>query len=221
VPRPGELTLAHRGVLFLDELAEFGRIALDALRQPLEEGRVEIMRAQRTLEFPANAILVAACNRCPCGRSADRCRCATGERDRYLRRLSGPLLDRLDLVCEVRPVPTLELVGAAGEGPSSAAVRARVARARQAQRRRLAGTGALCNGDMDGRLTRRRVPLEEDVAAGLLTARERADLSGRGHDRVLRVARTIADLAGRERVAAADVEEALSYRLDGWERLAA
>ena len=221
VPRPGELTLAHRGVLFLDELAEFGRIALDALRQPLEEGRVEIMRAQRTLEFPANAILVAACNRCPCGRSADRCRCAAGERDRYLRRLSGPLLDRLDLVCEVRPVPTLELVGAAGEGPSSAAVRARVARARQAQRRRLAGTGALCNGDMDGRLTRRRVPLEDDVAAGLLTARERADLSGRGHDRVLRVARTIADLAGRERVAAADVEEALSYRLDGWERLAA
>ena len=111
VPRPGELTLAHRGVLFLDELAEFARVALDALRQPLEEGRVEIMRGQRTLEFPANAILVAACNRCPCGRSADRCRCAAGERDRYLRRLSGPLLDRLDLVCEVRPVPAVELVG--------------------------------------------------------------------------------------------------------------
>jgi magnesium chelatase family protein len=219
-PRPGELTLAHRGVLFLDELAEFARVALDALRQPLEEGRVEIMRGQRTLEFPANAILVAACNRCPCGRSADRCRCVPGERDRYLRRLSGPLLDRLDLVCEVQPVPPIQLVGA-GEGPSTAAVRARVAGARKRQLRRLDGSGARCNGDMDGRLTRRRVVLDDESAAGLLGARERSGLSGRGHDRVLRVARTIADLDARDRVTLRDVEEALSYRLDGWERLAA
>jgi magnesium chelatase family protein len=221
VPRPGEITLAHRGVLFLDELPEFGRVALDALRQPLEEGRVEIMRGQRTLEFPANAILVAACNRCPCGRSADRCRCAAGERDRYLRRLSGPLLDRLDLVCEVRPVPPVELVEAHPGGPASAAVRERVARARERQRRRLGGSGVHCNGDMDGRLTRRTVQLDADGAAGLLGARERTGLSGRGHDRVLRVARTIADLADREEVASEDVEEALSYRFDGWERLAA
>ncbi|HEU0023708.1 MAG TPA: YifB family Mg chelatase-like AAA ATPase [Thermoleophilaceae bacterium] len=221
VPRPGEVTLAHRGVLFLDELAEFGRPALDALRQPLEEGRVEIMRGQRTLVFPANAILVAACNRCPCGRAADRCRCGAGERDRYLRRLSGPLLDRLDLVCEVRPVPPAELVTGERRGPSTAAVRARVAAARTRQRRRLSGSGALCNGDMDGRLTRRRVALDPGTAADLVAARERTHLSGRGHDRVLRVARTIADLAGRDRVATHDVEEALSYRSDGWERLAA
>ncbi len=199
VPRPGEITLAHRGVLFLDELAEFARVALDALRQPLEEGRVEIMRGQRTLEFPANAILVAACNRCPCGRSADRCRCAAGERDRYLRRLSGPLLDRFDLVCEVHPVPPVELVADDVRGPSSAATRERVAGARERQRRRLRGSGALCNGDMDGRLTRRSVRLDADSAAGLVGARERTGLSGRGHDRVLRVARTIADLADRER----------------------
>jgi magnesium chelatase family protein len=221
VPRPGEVTLAHRGVLFLDELAEFSRPALDALRQPLEEGRVEIMRGQRTLVFPANTILVAACNRCPCGRPADRCRCVAGERDRYLRRLSGPLLDRLDLVCEVRPVPPAELVTAGRRGPSTAAVRARVEAARTRQRRRLSDTGALCNGDMDGRLTRRRVPLDARTAAGLVEARERTQLSGRGHDRVLRVARTIADLAGRDRVGAHDVEEALSYRFDGWERMAA
>ena len=105
LPRPGEVTLAHRGVLFLDELAEFSRMALDALRQPLEEGLVHIMRGQRALEFPANPVLVAACNRCPCGRAVERCRCSATDRDRYLRRLSLPLLDRLDLVCEVRAVP--------------------------------------------------------------------------------------------------------------------
>jgi magnesium chelatase family protein len=220
VPRPGEVTLAHRGVLFLDELAEYGRTALDALRQPLEEGRVEIMRGQRTLEFPANAMLVAACNRCPCGRSQDRCRCSSAERDRYLRRLSGPLLDRLDLVCEVRPVEPLTLAGAP-RGASTASVRQRVGAARERQRARLAGTGALCNGDMDGRLTRRVVGLDGATAAGLVAARERTLLSGRGHDRVLRVARTIADLEGRDAVGAQDVEEALSYRFDGWERMAA
>jgi magnesium chelatase family protein len=221
VPRPGEITLAHRGVLFLDELPEFGRAALDALRQPLEEGRVDIMRGQRTLEFPANAILVAACNRCPCGRSADACRCGAVQRDRYLRRLSGPLLDRLDLVCDVRPVPPLELVTDSPSGPDSQAVRSRVTVARERQRGRLAGTHARCNADMDGRLTRRLVHLDERVAATLAGARERGTLSGRGHDRVLRVARTIADLAGRDEVEAEDVDEALSYRFDGWERLAA
>ena len=117
LPRPGEVTLAHRGVLFLDELAEFSRMALDALRQPLEEGLVHIMRGQRALEFPANPVLVAACNRCPCGRAVERCRCSTTDRDRYLRRLSLPLLDRLDLVCEVRAVPPVELAGRPPPGP--------------------------------------------------------------------------------------------------------
>jgi magnesium chelatase family protein len=221
-PMPGEITLAHRGVLFLDELPEFGRAAIDALRQPLEEGYVEIMRGQRALEFPANAIVVAACNRCPCARPPDRCSCTSTELARYLRRLSGPLLDRVDLVCQVEQVPALQLVGSERDAKSgSALVRERVIRARERQRSRLAGTGALCNGDMDGRLTRRKVQLDAALTASLLAARDRLSLSGRGHDRVLRVARTISDLDGREQIGAADLDEALSYRLEGGELLAA
>ncbi len=221
-PQPGEITLAHRGVLFLDELPEFARTAIDALRQPLEEGRVEIMRGQRTLEFPANAMVIAACNRCPCARPPDTCSCTLLEASRYRRRLSGPLLDRIDLVCQVDPVPPLELVGEQGSRrTTSADVRAEVLRARESQRRRLDRTGALCNGDMDGRLTRELVPLEAAVTARLLAARDRLNLSGRGHDRVLRVARTIADLAGHNAVEAVDLDEALSYRLDGLELVAA
>jgi magnesium chelatase family protein len=221
-PMPGEITLAHRGVLFLDELPEFGRSAIDALRQPLEEGHVEIMRGQRTLEFPANAMVVAACNRCPCARPPDHCACTSLELARYNRRLSGPLLDRIDLVCQVEQVPTLELVGSARADPQgSAAIRERVISARERQRARLAGTGALCNGDMDGRLTRRKVGLDAALTAGLLAARDRLSLSGRGHDRVLRVARTIADLAGREQLRDTDLDEALSYRLEGPDLLAA
>ena len=214
-PMPGEITLAHRGVLFLDELPEFARSAVDALRQPLEEARVEITRGQRTLEFPANAIVVAACNRCPCARPPDRCACTALELARYQRRLSGPLVDRIDLVCQVEAVPTEQLVGDPSEqrAPSSE-VRERVMTARRRQLVRLAGTGALCNGDMDGRLTRRQVPLEPEASTRLLAVRDRVALSGRGHDRVLRVARTIADLEGRERVAERDLDEALSYRLD-------
>jgi magnesium chelatase family protein len=141
---------------------------------------------------------------------------------RYTRRLSGPLVDRIDLVCEVDAVPTLELVRS--DGPSrtpSAVVRERVVAAREGQHARLEGTGVLCNGDMDGRLTRQQVPVDPMVAARLLAVRERASLSGRGHDRVLRVARTIADLDGRESVTERDLDEALAYRLDGWGRVAA
>jgi magnesium chelatase family protein len=221
-PMPGEITLAHRGVLFLDELPEFGRAAIDALRQPLEEGRVEIMRGQRTLEFPANATVIAACNRCPCARPPDSCRCTTIELGRYLRRLSGPLLDRIDLVCQVEAVPAVQLVSDSDvRQPGSAAVRDRVLAARERQYLRLAGTGALCNGDMDGRLTRRLVPLNARLAARLLAVRGTANLSGRAHDRILRVARTICDLAGRDRVSVEDLDQALSYRLDGWEAIAA
>jgi magnesium chelatase family protein len=221
-PMPGEVTLAHRGVLFLDEMPEFGRMAIDALRQPLEEGRVEVMRGQRTLEFPANAIVVAACNRCPCARTPDSCSCSAVELARYHRRLSGPLLDRIDLVCQVEAVPALQLVGSAIRGRvSSAVVRERVIRARERQRARLSDTAALCNGDMDGRLTRSRVRLDAPLTARLLAIRDRVSLSGRGHDRVLRVARTIADLSEREHVAVADLDEAISYRLVGWEQAAA
>jgi magnesium chelatase family protein len=221
-PMPGELTLAHRGVLFLDELPEFARSAVDALRQPLEEGRVEITRGQRTLDFPANAVVVAACNRCPCARPPDRCSCTTLELARYQRRLSGPLVDRIDLVCQVDSVPTAELVTEPGDrGTYSSHVRERVVAARRHQLGRLAGTGVLCNGDMDGRLTRRQVPLDAALAARLLALRDRVALSGRGHDRVLRVARSIADLHARETVAQSDLDEALSYRLDSWQRVAA
>ena len=221
-PMPGEITLAHRGVLFLDELPEFARSAVDALRQPLEEGRVEITRGQRTLDFPANAIVLAACNRCPCARPPDRCACTALELARYQRRLSGPLVDRIDLVCQVEAVPTHELVGDASERrTTSTEVRDRVGAARRRQLARLAGTGALCNGDMDGRLTRRQIPLEPELAARLLAIRDRVALSGRGHDRVLRVARTIADLEGRDRVIERDIDEALSYRLGTWERVTA
>jgi magnesium chelatase family protein len=219
-PMPGEITLAHRGVLFLDELPEFARSAVDALRQPLEEGRVEITRGQRTLDFPANAIVVAACNRCPCARPPDRCSCTTLELARYHRRLSGPLVDRIDLVCQVEAVPAAELVAGPRDGrANSTDARARVVAARRRQLARLAGTGVLCNGDMNGRLTRRQVPLEANLAARLLSIRDRIPLSGRGHDRVLRVARTIADLEGRELLEERDVDEALSYRLDTWERV--
>jgi magnesium chelatase family protein len=221
-PMPGEITLAHRGVLFLDELPEFSRSAVDALRQPLEEGRVEITRGQRTLDFPANAIVVAACNRCPCARPPDRCACTALELARYQRRLSGPLVDRIDLVCQVAAVPTAELVqGSPDTGERSADVRARVVAARKLQLVRLAGARVFCNGDMDGRLTRRQVPLDRKLAARLLAGRDRVPLSGRGHDRILRVARTIADLGGRADLAESDLDEALSYRLDTWERVAA
>ena len=221
-PMPGEITLAHRGVLFVDELPEFARSAVDALRQPLEEGRVEITRGQRTLDFPANAIVVAACNRCPCARPPDRCACTTLELARYQRRLSGPLVDRIDLVCQVEAVPTAELVEERGEGRTpSLEVRARIVAARRRQLARLAGTGVLCNGDMDGRLTRGQVPLDANLAARLLAIRDRIPLSGRGHDRVLRVARTIADLDGRDLIAEQDLDEALSYRLDALQRVEA
>jgi magnesium chelatase family protein len=212
-PMPGEITLAHRGVLFLDELPEYGRAAVDALRQPLEDGHITIMRGQRALDFPANAMVVAACNRCPCARPPDRCSCTGLELARYLRRLSGPLLDRIDLVCQVEQAASAELVGSAST-IGTAEVRERVIAARQLQRARLVGTAALCNGDMDGRLTRRQVELDEDLTSLLISARDRLQLSGRGYDRVLRVARTIADLDGRTELEQSDLDEALSYRLD-------
>lgn len=212
-PRPGEITLAHRGVLFLDELAEFSRAALEALRQPLESGRVEVTRGQRAISFPAAAVLVGACNRCPCARPAAECGCTDVDRARYARRLSAPLLDRIDLVCELETAGALELVGDERRGESTASVRRRVVAARERQRSRLTGTGAFTNAEMTPRLTRRHARVEGGARARLLEGHAHGILTGRGHDRVLRLARTVADLAGRDRIEADDVEEALGFRL--------
>ena len=212
-PRPGEITLAHRGVLFLDELAEFSRGALEALRQPIEDGFVTIIRGQRALTFPAETMLLAACNPCPCARVPSECECAAVERARYHRRLSGPLLDRIDLVCQVSPPPALQLVGTGGLGEPSERVRERVVAARERQLHRLAGSAALCNARMDGRLTRRHAVLVGGAVERLTDVVDAGRLTGRGHDRVLRLARTIADLEGSERIISEHLDEALGYRL--------
>ena len=218
VPRPGEISLAHRGVLFLDEVAEFSRGALEALRQPLESGHVVVTRGQRSLVFPALTTLVAACNACPCARGREACVCTEVDRVRYARRLSGPLLDRIDLVCSLEPVPPLRSARVA-EG--SAAVRARVVAARERQRERLAGTPARANAEMDSGLTTRLVHLDRRLLRRLADRQGAAPISARGQDRVLRLARTIADLAGREGVTAVDLDEALGYRVGGLRAVAA
>jgi magnesium chelatase family protein len=212
VPRPGEATLAHHGVLFLDELAEFQRSSLDALRQPLEDGRVTIVRAQRALVFPTRFMLVAATNPCPCGFAGvgDRCRCGEPDLRRHQRRLSGPLLDRMDLLINVERPSEDEL--RAPPETSSARARDRVADARARQRRRLAGSTASCNGEMNARLVRRHVRLEEAAERVLAQAYAVGALSARGRHRVVRVAQTIADLDGHDRITQADVLTALSLR---------
>jgi magnesium chelatase family protein len=214
-PRPGEATLAHHGVLFLDELSEFQRTSLEALRQPLEDGRVTIVRGQRALVFPTQVMLVAATNPCPCGFAGvgDRCQCGESDLRRHRRRLSGPLLDRMDLLVNVERPTGREL--AAPPVTSSNAVRDRVADARERQRSRLADSDARCNGELDSRLLRRHVRMDDPAERVLTRAYAAGALSARGRDRVLRVARTIADLAGRDRVASGDVLTALSLRQRG------
>lgn len=211
-PRAGEATLAHHGVLFLDELSEFQRPALDALRQPLEDGSVTIVRGQQALQFPTRFMLVAATNPCPCGFAGidERCTCGEAELRRHQRRLSGPLLDRLDLLVDVRRPADADLRGA--PHAASAAALARVATARERQRRRLEGTGARCNGDMDVRTVRALVRLEAGAEAELGRAYAVGLLSARGRHRVIRVAQTIADLEGHHRVRRGDVLLALSLR---------
>ena len=221
-PRPGEITLAHRGVLFLDELAEFSRSALEALREPLEAGSVDITRRQRTLAFPADFMLVGACNDCPCGRPGDDCVCSATDRARYRRKLSGPLLDRIDLVCALGPAPG----GAMGPRPrdpssESAAVRERVAAAQTRARERLEASARLSDAATSGGPTGGPLRLERDARVRLGQCRRDPSLSARGHDRVLRLARTIADLAGSESIRAAHLDEALAYRMGAAWRAAA
>lgn len=222
-PRPGEASLAHRGILFLDELSEFQRNAIEALRQPLEDGRVTIVRGQRALVFPTRFMLVAATNPCPCGYAGleDRCTCSELDIRRYQRRLSGPLLDRMDMLVDVLRPSETEL----RDPPitDSATVRARVVQARERQRHRLAGTAASCNGELDAGLIQSRVRVDGEARSKLGDAYVSGALSARGRHRVLRVARTIADLEERELVTGADVLKALvlRHRMTGNESLAA
>jgi magnesium chelatase family protein len=211
-PRPGEATLAHHGVLFLDELAEFQRSSLDALRQPLEDGCVTIVRGQRALMFPTRFMLVAATNPCPCGFAGvgDRCRCGDADLRRHQRRLSGPLLDRMDLLINVERPTEGELRGPPAR--TSALARARVAQARERQHHRLRGSAARCNGEMDARLVRRHVRLEADAERALARAYAVGALSARGRHRVVRVAQTIADLEEHGAITEGDLLTALSLR---------
>jgi magnesium chelatase family protein len=211
-PRPGEATLAHRGVLFLDELSEFQRSTIDALRQPLEDGSVTIVRAQRALTFPTAFMLVAATNPCPCGFAGvgDRCSCGEAEMRRHRRKLSGPLLDRMDLLVNVER-PTEEDLRS-DPATSSARARELVADARERQRARLRDAAASCNGELDARLVRRHVQLEEAAERALARAYSVGALSARGRHRVLRVARTVADLEHHQRVTHEDVLTALGLR---------
>jgi magnesium chelatase family protein len=211
-PRPGEISLAHHGVLFLDEMPEFSRHVLEVLRQPLEEGCVRIARAARTAVFPARFMLVGAMNPCPCGYSDDptrACRCSSSQIARYAARLSGPLRDRLDLTVAVASVSPRELQEAA-PGESSASIRTRVVAARDRQLSR----GGRLNARLHGRALRGQLSLDADGRRLLANALAKLALTARGYDRVLRVARTIADLDGADHVSAPHLGEALQFRGD-------
>jgi len=216
-PRPGEISLAHRGVLFLDELPEFGQHVLEVLRQPLEDGVVTISRAQGTVSFPAKFILVGAMNPCPCGYYGDHlraCTCSETMVSRYQKRLSGPLLDRIDIHVEV-PRVEYEKLASDRPGESSGTIRARVEAARGTQRRRFAGTRLACNAEMGPGEVREHCRVGSAAQGLLKAATQQLQLSARGYHRVLKLARTIADLAGAGEIGPAHVAEAIQYRPRG------
>ena len=215
VPRPGEVSLAHHGVLFLDELPEFDRSVLEVLRQPLEDQRVTISRAAMSLTFPASFMLAAAMNPCPCGFWNDptrECRCTPLQIQRYVGRISGPLLDRIDIHVDVPAVLFKELRGEAPAGESSTEIRARVVRARECQRERLRGEGVFANAQMSPRHIRRFCHIDGECERLLEQAMSRLGLSARAYDRILKVSRTIADLDGSDAIRPAHVAEAVGYR---------
>jgi magnesium chelatase family protein len=213
-PRPGEISLAHRGVLFLDELPEFSHTSLEALRQPLEDGVVTISRAHGSVSFPAKFMLVGAMNPCPCGFASDparECTCTQHSIQRYQRRLSGPFLDRIDIHVEVPRVEYDKLTGTT-KPESSASIRARVEPARAVQTQRFAGGRLTCNAEMGPKEVREYCPVEPAAQALVKAAVQQLHLSARAFHRTLKLARTIADLAGSEILGPAHVAEAIQYR---------
>ena len=214
VPHPGEISLAHRGVLFLDELPEFGTKLLEMLRQPLEDRHLTISRSSGSLTFPANFMLVGALNPCPCGWYGDpvkECTCSPAMVTRYQKRISGPLLDRIDIHIEV---PRVEYEKLSGDrlGEPSAAIRARVEAARERQARRFAGSRLLANADMGPAEVRDFCTVDDAGRSLLRAAMQQLQMSARAYHRILKLARTIADLAGSERIETVHLAEAIQYR---------
>ena len=217
VPRPGEISLAHNGVLFLDELPEFDKSTLEALRQPLEDGFVTITRAAGTLTLPSRFMLVCAMNPCKCGwygHPSGRCTCSENQVEQYMRRISGPLLDRIDMYIEV-PSVEYEAMRRKDTPESSAVIRQRVNAAREVQKQRFAGTEVSCNAYMTPAMIGRYCQLDDAGERLMQGAFDRLGLTGRSHDRILRMARTIADLEGSERIEASHLAEAIQFRSSG------
>lgn len=214
-PQPGEISLAHNGVLFADELTEFSKQTLEVLRQPLEDRKISISRAKYSVEFPASFMFVASCNPCPCGYYGDpthHCVCTPGQIQRYLGKISGPLLDRIDIQCEITPVPFND-ISKAQPGEPSAAIRERVIKARQVQENRFKNVhGVYCNAQMSERMIHEYAEPDEAGINLLRMAMERLKLSARAYNRILKVARTIADLEGTPRVQSHHLAEAIGYR---------
>ncbi|MDO5461485.1 MAG: YifB family Mg chelatase-like AAA ATPase [Bacteroidales bacterium] len=214
-PKPGEISLAHNGVLFLDELPEFSRDVLEVMRQPLEDRKICVARANYKVEYPAGVMFVASMNPCPCGyynHPTKACTCNPGQVQRYLNKISGPLLDRIDIQCEIVPVP-FEKISDERPGEPSAAIRERVIAARKIQEERFKDEeGIYCNAQMTPKLIARYAALDDTSLAMLKTAMSRFNLSARAYDRILKVARTIADLGGSENIQFQHIAEAIGYR---------
>ena len=211
---PGEVSLAHNGVLFLDELPEFSRGALEALRQPLEDGTVTVTRVRHSAQYQSSFMLIAGMNPCPCGYYGSRqreCRCRPQEIRRYLDQVSGPLLDRIDIQVEVDSVPVSEIRDAA-PAESSERVAERVARAREVQRKRYRQSGIHCNAQLDNAGIRRHCRMSPEAESLLHMAVDRMNLSMRAYHRVIRVARTLADLQEKEEIGTPEIAEAIQYR---------
>lgn len=215
-PKPGEITLAHRGVLFLDEMVEFPRNVLEVLRQPLEDGEVTISRAKHSIKYPAKFILLGAMNPCPCGYLGDKekqCTCSEFQIQRYQSRLSGPLLDRIDLQVEVPRLTADELLNTQPSSETSADIRKRVTMARKIQAKRYENEGILTNSELTSRLIKKYCKLDDKCTEILKTASIKYQLSGRRYDRILKLARTIADLENSENIQQIHIMQALQYRI--------